>query len=127
MADRCLAYACHMQLLRQPADHSGPVAFLCHQSCLQKLSQLWNSFTGARHNHPGEDEAKFLPVEVIAQPTPSEPVPEPTGLIELELANGHRLRISGSYTDVNLGSFTQLATALKVTRRDLRLWIDNVT
>lgn len=46
---------------------------------------------------PEEDEAKFLPVEVIAQPTPPEPVPELTGLIELELANGHRLRISGSY------------------------------
>lgn len=44
-----------------------------------------------------EDEAKFLPVEVIAQPTPSEPVPGPTRLIELELANGHRLRISGCY------------------------------
>ena len=51
----------------------------------------------APDDHPEEDEAKFLPVEVIAQPTPSEPVPGPTGLIELELANGHRLRISGSY------------------------------
>ncbi len=44
-----------------------------------------------------DDEAKFLPVEVIAQPALSEPVPEPTGFIDLELSNGHRLRISGSY------------------------------
>ena len=44
-----------------------------------------------------EDEAKFLPVEVIAEPTPSEPPSEASGLIELELANGHRLLISGSY------------------------------
>ena len=51
----------------------------------------------APDDHPEEDEAKILPVEVIAQPTPSETVPGPTGLIELELANGHRLRISGSY------------------------------
>ena len=48
-------------------------------------------------DHPEENEAKFLPVEVIAQPVLSEPVPEPTGFIELELANGHRLGISGSY------------------------------
>ena len=51
----------------------------------------------APDDHPAEDEAKFLPVEVIAQPALSEPLPEPTGFIELELANGHRLRISGSY------------------------------
>lgn len=51
----------------------------------------------APDDHVQEDEAAFLPVEVIAQPTPSERVPGPTGLIELELANGHRLRISGSY------------------------------
>lgn len=51
----------------------------------------------APDDHSEADEAKFLPVEVIAQPTPSKTVPEPSGLIELELANGHRLRISGSY------------------------------
>lgn len=43
------------------------------------------------------DEAKFLPVEVIAEPSRPEAIPETAGLIELELANGHRLRISGSY------------------------------
>ena len=44
-----------------------------------------------------EDEAKFLPVDVIAQPTLSEPVSGPTGLIEQEVVNGHSLRIRGSY------------------------------
>ena len=44
-----------------------------------------------------EDEAKFLPVEVIAEPSPAEAAPETAGLIEVELANGHRLRISGGY------------------------------
>ncbi len=44
-----------------------------------------------------EDEARFLPVEVIAKPTRPEAIPDADGLIELELASGHRLRISGSY------------------------------
>jgi len=44
-----------------------------------------------------EDEAKFLPVEVIAEPSRAAAAPETAGLIELELANGHRLRISGGY------------------------------
>ncbi len=44
-----------------------------------------------------EDEAKFLPVEVIAEPTRPEGIPDADGLIELDLASGHRLRISGSY------------------------------
>lgn len=44
-----------------------------------------------------EEEAQFLPVEVIAEPAPSDLPLEASGLIELELANGHRLRISGRY------------------------------
>lgn len=51
----------------------------------------------APDDHLEEDEAKFLPVEVIAEPSRAEAAPETAGLIELELANGHRLRISGSY------------------------------
>ena len=51
----------------------------------------------APDDHPEEDEAKFLPVEVIEEPARIETTPEATGLIELELANGHRLRISGRY------------------------------
>lgn len=63
-------------------------------------NQIFNWLKDAKfapNDHPDEDEATFLPVEVVARPTSPEPGPELTGLIELELANGHRLRISGSY------------------------------
>lgn len=48
-------------------------------------------------DHAEEDAAKFLPVEVIAQPTAQDTSCETTGLIELESASGHHLRISGGY------------------------------
>ena len=45
-----------------------------------------------------EDDARFLPVEIIQEASSAQPpVSGRSGLIELELANGHRLRISGSY------------------------------
>jgi transposase len=53
-----------------------------------------------------DDAARFLPVEVIeeAPPEACRPISPPAtpatsaaGLIELDLASGHRLRISGSY------------------------------
>lgn len=49
-----------------------------------------------------DDSARFLPVEVIeeTQPKPRPPTSAPSsgaGLIEVDLAGGHRLRISGSY------------------------------
>src|SRR5210317_515387 len=40
-----------------------------------------------------EDDARFLPVEIVPEPKPVAPAVETTGLIELELGNGHRLRI----------------------------------
>lgn len=59
---------------------------------------------------PSEAPARFFPVEVIeavppapcpsASPSTSAPSSPPSsgeGLIELDLAGGHRLRISGSY------------------------------
>jgi len=51
----------------------------------------------APSNPAQEGEATFLPIEVIAEPARAETMPDATGLIELELANGHRLRISGRY------------------------------
>ena len=44
-----------------------------------------------------EGEARFLPVEIVAEPTSATPTVEASGVIELELSNGHRLRISGGY------------------------------
>ena len=44
-----------------------------------------------------EDEACFLPIKIVSEPATAAPAPETTGVIELELTNGHRLRISGGY------------------------------
>ena len=63
-------------------------------------NQIFDWLTASKFSpddHPEENEAKFLPVEGIAEPTPSEPMPELTGLTELDLVNGHRLQISGRY------------------------------
>jgi len=43
------------------------------------------------------EDARFLPVEIVAEPAPEPPPTATSGMIELELANGHRLRISGGY------------------------------
>lgn len=51
----------------------------------------------APDDYAEEGEAKFLPVEMIAQPTALDTSCEMAGLIELDLANGHRPRISGGY------------------------------
>lgn len=40
---------------------------------------------------------RFLPVEIIPEPAPSSPPIETTDVIELDLAGGHRLRVSGGY------------------------------
>ncbi|MFQ5623043.1 MAG: transposase [Paracoccaceae bacterium] len=44
-----------------------------------------------------EDEARFLPVEIVSEPAPAAPSADASGVIELELVGGHRLRISGGY------------------------------
>ncbi len=45
------------------------------------------------------DVARFLPVEIVAEAKAKAPMAVPTtdGQIEIELAGGHRMRISGSY------------------------------
>ena len=58
-------------------------------------------YAPAREVSPTEVPA-FLPVEIVDRPldTVMSPVPEPaptTGKIEIELAGGHRMRVSGSY------------------------------
>ena len=42
-------------------------------------------------------EARFLPVEIVAEARPPLSVPVVDNLIEIELAGWHRMRISGSY------------------------------
>lgn len=46
---------------------------------------------------PPSEEARFLPVEIVADVKAPPAVPAVGGHIEIELAGGHRMRISGSY------------------------------
>lgn len=43
------------------------------------------------------DEPRFLPVEIVAEAKAPEIATAVTNHIEVELAGGHRMRISGSY------------------------------
>ena len=62
------------------------------------------------------DVPTFLPVEIVEQNrnTVMPPAPEPaptTGMIEIDLAGGHRMRISGSYDPEALARLTRGLTA----------------
>jgi transposase len=46
---------------------------------------------------PASEEARFLPVEIVAETRSSPTAPAAESYIEIELAGGHRMRISGSY------------------------------
>jgi transposase len=46
---------------------------------------------------PPAEEACFLPVEIVAKRAAAMAVPAPDGHIEIELAGGHRMRISGGF------------------------------
>ena len=48
------------------------------------------------------DIARFLPVEIVAEGRMSVAAPVPDNCIEIELAGGHRMRISGSYDPESL-------------------------
>lgn len=46
---------------------------------------------------PPTEEGRFLPVEIIAEAKAPEVATAATTYIEIELAGGHRMRISGGY------------------------------
>ena len=46
---------------------------------------------------PVSEEARFLPVEIVAETRSAPTAPAAENHIEIELAGGHRMRISGSY------------------------------
>ena len=46
---------------------------------------------------PPSGDARFLPVEIVAETKAPMAVPVADNHIEIELAGGHRMRISGSY------------------------------
>jgi len=57
-----------------------------------------------------EEDARFLPVEIVTEPALAAPAVDTSGVLELELANGHRLRISGSYDPDAIGRLVQHLT-----------------
>ena len=46
---------------------------------------------------PWPEEARFLPVEIVAETRSTVAAPAAENHIEIELAGGHRMRISGGY------------------------------
>lgn len=49
---------------------------------------------------PPAGEARFLPVEIVAQTRSAATAPATENHIEIDLAGGHRMRISGNYDPV---------------------------
>ena len=57
------------------------------------------------------DVARFLPVEIVAEVKAPKALPAVDGHIEIELAGGHRMRISGSYDPEALARLIRGLTA----------------
>ena len=61
-------------------------------------NQVFNWLTDARYTagEDGDDGSRFLPVEIVEANPPERAVPS-EGVIELDLAGGHRLRVIGRF------------------------------
>lgn len=57
------------------------------------------------------DIARFLPVEIVKEAPVTRPVPIAENHIEIELAGGHRMRISGGYDPEALARLIRGLTA----------------
>jgi transposase len=57
------------------------------------------------------EEARFLPVEIVAEAQAPVAVPAAANHIEIELAGGHRMRISGGYDPEALARLIRELTA----------------
>lgn len=57
------------------------------------------------------EEARFLPVEIVAEAKAPAATPAAANHIEVELAGGHRMRISGSYDPEALARLIRDLTA----------------
>jgi transposase len=60
---------------------------------------------------PTPEEARFLPVEIVAEASAPVAAPVAWNHIEIELAGGHRMRISGSYDPEALARLIRGLTA----------------
>ena len=61
----------------------------------------------------GSEQAglRFLPVEIVKDASVTRPIPAAANHIEIELAGGHRMRISGSYDPEALARLIRGLTA----------------
>ena len=60
---------------------------------------------------PTSEEARFLPVEIVAETRSAPAAPAAENHIEIELAGGHRMRISGGYDPEALARLIRGLTA----------------
>ncbi|WP_241648440.1 IS66-like element accessory protein TnpA [Paenirhodobacter populi] len=60
---------------------------------------------------PPAEEARFLPVEIVAEAMSAPAAPAAGNHIEIDLAGGHRMRISGSYDPEALARLIRGLTA----------------
>lgn len=60
---------------------------------------------------PLSEEARFLPVEIVAETRSAPAAPAAENHIEIDLAGGHRMRISGSYDPEALARLIRGLTA----------------
>lgn len=60
---------------------------------------------------PLPEQARFLPVEIVAETRSAPAAPVAENRIEIELAGGHRMRISGSYDPEALARLIRELTA----------------
>lgn len=60
---------------------------------------------------PPTEEARFLPVEIVAETRTAPTAASAANHIEIELAGGHRMRISGSYDPEALARLIRGLTA----------------
>ena len=60
---------------------------------------------------PTSEEARFLPVEIVAEARAPTTMPAAGSHIEIEIAGGHRMRISGGYDPDKLARLIRGLTA----------------
>lgn len=60
---------------------------------------------------PASEEARFLPVEIVVETRSAPTAPAAENHIEIELAGGHRMRISGGYDPDSLARLIRGLTA----------------
>ena len=60
---------------------------------------------------PEDAGLRFLPVEIVRQAPVTRPIPAADNHIEIELAGGHRMRVSGGYDPEALARLIRGLTA----------------